>query len=104
MTQKLKDFVDFIRTQGVVGLAIGFILGDKVKNVVTSLVNDIITPFLGLILGSGGSFKDLKLTLGAVTVTYGNFLSTVLDFVIVAAVVYYIIKGVGLDKLDKPKE
>ncbi len=104
MTQKIKDFVDFIRTQGVVGLAIGFILGDKVKNVVTSLVNDIITPFLGLILGSGGSFKDLSFSLGAVTVTYGNFLSTLLDFIIVAAVVYYIIKGIGLDKLDKPKE
>ena len=101
---KINGFMEFVRTQGVMGLAIGFILGDKVKAVVTSLVNDIINPFLGVLLGSGGNLKDAKLVLGNIVVTWGNFISTLMDFVIVAAVIYFVIKGLGLDKLDKAKD
>jgi len=101
---KINGFMEFVRTQGVMGLAIGFILGDKVKAVVTSLVNDIINPFLGVLLGSGGNLKDAKLVLGNIVVTWGNFISTLIDFVIVAAVIYFVIKGLGLDKLDKAKD
>lgn len=101
---KINGFMEFIRTQGVVGLAIGFMLGDKVKAVVTSLVNDIINPFLGVFLGAGGNLKDAKLVLGTIVVTWGNFISTLIDFVIVAGVIYFVIKGLGFDKLDKKKE
>ena len=101
---KINGFMEFVRTQGVMGLAIGFILGDKVKAVVTSLFNDIINLFLGVLLGSGGNLKDAKLVLGNIVVTWGNFISTLIDFVIVAAVIYFVIKGLGLDKLDKAKD
>lgn len=104
MTQKITGFFDFIRGQGVIGLAIGFMLGDKVKAVVNSLVNDIINPFLGVLLGSGGDLQDAKLKIGGIIVSWGNFVSVLIDFMIVAAVIYFIFKGMGLDKIDKKKE
>ncbi len=104
MKQKITGFFDFIRGQGVIGLAIGFMLGDKVKAVVNSLVNDIINPFLGVLLGSGGDLQDAKLNIGGIIVSWGNFVSVLIDFIIVAAVIYFIFKGMGLDKIDKKKE
>lgn len=101
---KLTGFFDFIRGQGVIGLAIGFMLGDKVKAVVNSLVNDIINPFLGVILGSGGTLQDATVSVGGVIVHWGHFVSVVIDFMIVAAVIFFIFKGMGLDKIDKKKE
>lgn len=102
----LAGFAEFIRQQGVVGLAVGFILGDSVKQVVSSIVTDLINPVIGLILGkvSGGNLQDASLNIGPVVFTWGHFASTVIDFVIIAAVIYFVIKGLKLDKLDLPKK
>lgn len=89
-------FIRFIREQGVVGLAVGFILGGAVAKIVSSLVSDVIMPLIGLLLGSTSGMADFKL--GPVRI--GNFLSVTVDFVIVAAVVYFIVKGLRLDSLD----
>jgi large conductance mechanosensitive channel len=105
----LQGFVDFIREQGVVGLAVGLILGVASKSVIDSLVNNIFNPVIGLI--SGGESLDNKVLCVKkagetceTAIAYGQFLSDVISFVIVAAVVYFVIKGLKLDKLDKKKE
>lgn len=95
----MKDFVTFIREQGVVGLAIGFILGGAVSKVVSSLVEDIIQPAIGMVFGSADGLSSLA----AGPVMYGNFITIVIDFVIIAAVVYYIFKKFGFEKLDAKK-
>lgn len=103
MKKKLQGFMDFIREQGVVGLAVGFILGGAVSKIVSSLVENIINPLVGLALGKV-DLADKAVEMGSATLKYGAFISTVVDFIIVAAVIYFGIKALGLDKLDKKKE
>jgi len=93
--------MDFIRKQGVVGLAVGFILGKAVSDVVGSIVNDLINPIIGIALRGIGDLSALKLSVLGASITYGKFLSISLNFVIVALVVYFGVKKLGLDKLDK---
>ncbi len=98
--QALNEFVKFIRELGVIGLAIGFILGSAVGKTVSSLVNDVVQPLLGYVLGSTTGLKTIHL--GSVMV--GNFLANLLDFILIAAVVFFLFKGLKLDKLDAPKK
>lgn len=99
VTGGLAGFMQFVREQGVVGLAVGFILGGSVSKVVTALVNDVVNPLIGYILGSTEGLKAMKLG----PVLLGDFIAVTIDFLIIAAVVYFIVKGLGLDKLDKAK-
>lgn len=99
----MKGFMDFIREQGVVGLAVGFILGGAVSKVVSSLVEDIINPLLGVALGAAGDLGSMSLKMGNVEIMWGSFLSVVIDFLVIALVVYFGVKSLGLDKLDKKK-
>ena len=96
--------MDFVREQGVVGLAVGFILGGAVSKVVSALVTDIINPILGLALGAAGGLKTASVHLGSADILYGDLLSVIIDFLVIAAVVYFGVKLIGLDKLDKKKE
>lgn len=98
---QIKHFIDFIRKHGVVGLAIGFIMGGSVSKVVTALVNDLINPLIGLIIGNPEGLKAASFQIGTATFLYGDFLSNLIDFVIIAAVVFFVFKGIGLDKIDK---
>ncbi len=100
----MKGFIEFIREQGVMGLAVGFILGGAVSKVVSALVTDVINPILGLILGAAGGFKDAALSIGSARILYGDLLSVVIDFLVIALVVYYGVKLLRLDKLDKKKD
>jgi large conductance mechanosensitive channel len=99
----IQQFVAFIREQGVIGLAVGFILGGAVAKVVSSLVEDLVNPLLGLALGSAEGLKEATFAVGEATIRYGSFLSTVLDFLVIAAVIFMMIRVMGLDKLDKKK-
>ncbi len=99
----LKDFIAFIREQGVVGLAVGFILGGAVSKVVAALVSDIINPVLGLILGRAGGLKEASLNLGPSKIMWGDMLAVLIDFMVIAFVVYFGVKFLKLDKLDKKK-
>lgn len=99
----LKGFMDFVREQGVVGLAVGFILGGAVSKLVTALVNDLINPIVGVVLGAAGELSSYSLTIGSVELMWGHFVAVLIDFLIIALVVYYGVKGLGLDKLDKKK-
>ncbi|MFA5095184.1 MAG: MscL family protein [Candidatus Paceibacterota bacterium] len=99
----MKGFIDFIREQGVVGLAIGFILGGAVSKVVSALVTDIINPILSIIIGVTGELKTASFGMGSVQILYGDLISVVIDFLIVAFVVYFGFKILRIEKLDKPK-
>lgn len=99
----MKGFMNFVREQGVVGLAVGFILGGSVNKVVSSLVTDIVNPILGILLGATDGLVNANFTIGPAEILYGHFLTVLIDFVTVAAVVYFLVKGLKLDKLDKKK-
>jgi large conductance mechanosensitive channel len=102
--QQIKGFMDFIREQGVLGLAIGFILGGSVSTLAKALVADIIDPVLSVVLGSKETLAEKTWEIGAIHIMWGHFLSALVDFVVIAVVVYFGFKGLGLDKIDKKKE
>lgn len=95
-----SSLLDFIRQRGVMSLAVGIILGSAVTALVRSFVDDIINPLIGLILVeddlSASVFK-----IGDAQISWGNFVSTAIDFLIIALVVYLIFKALGLEKVDK---
>lgn len=99
----MRGFLEFIRTQGVVGLAVGFLMGGAISKTVAALVDDVINPLVGLGLGSVG-LADASVTVGSATLKWGHFVSALVDFVIIAAVAYFGVKGLGLDKLDTKAE
>ena len=99
----MKDFKEFIKKQGVVGLAVGFILGGAVASVVTSLVNDIVNPLVGILTGATENLKENVLYVGPATLRIGNFISVLIDFLIVSLVVYFSVKFLGLEKKTKKK-
>lgn len=100
----MNSFINFIREQGVVGLAVGFILGGAVSKVVTALVTDIINPLLSIPLGATEGLKTAFISIGSAKILYGDLVSVFIDFVVIALVVYFGVKMIGLDKLDKKKE
>jgi len=100
----MQGFIAFVREQGVVGLAVGFILGGAVSKLVTSLVSDIINPILGLILGAAGNLNEASLSIGNAELMWGNFITSSIDFIVIALVVYFGVRALKLDKLEKKKE
>jgi large conductance mechanosensitive channel len=106
--RQLNGFLEFMRAQGVVGLAIGLVFGVQIKALVDQIIASFINPILGLALPGQGDLakKTFSLTVGdkVAVFSYGAFIAVLLSFITVAAVVYFIIKGLKLDKLDKKKE
>lgn len=100
----MKGFIEFVRDKGVVGLAVGFILGGAVSKVVSSLVEDIINPLLSVVLGAAGNLSELVLIVGPVEIRWGSFVAILIDFLVIALVVYYGVIALKLDKLDKKKD
>jgi large conductance mechanosensitive channel len=95
----LKEFKDFAMKGNIVDLATAVIIGGAFGKIVSSLVNDILMPPIGILLG-GVDFKDLKLTLkeaveeaDAVTLNYGMFIQNIVDFVIIAFAIFMVIKA-----------
>lgn len=100
----MKGFIDFIREQGVMGLAIGFILGGAVAKTVTAIVEDIVTPIIGILLNKFGDIKMATITYHGVIFKWGDLVSNLINLIIIAAVIYYGVKALRLDRLDKKKE
>ena len=88
-----SDFKDFISQGDVIDLAVGVIIGGAFGKIVTSLVNDIIMPLLGILIG-GVDFTGLKAQIGEATITYGVFIQNVLDFLIVALCIFFFVRGI----------
>lgn len=87
----LKEFKEFIKRGNVLDLAVGVIMGGAFSKIVSSVVDDLLMPVIGVLIG-GVDFKNLKIVVGNATITYGNFLQNVIDFLIVAACVFIIVK------------
>jgi large conductance mechanosensitive channel len=87
----LKEFKEFALRGNVLDLAVGVIIGAAFGKIVTSLVNDIIMPLIGLLL-AGIDFKDLSFTVGDATVLYGSFIQTIVDFLIVAFSIFLFVR------------
>ena len=95
----LKEFKDFALRGNVMDLAVAVIIGGAFGKIVSSLVNDILMPLIGLIIG-GIDFSGLALTVGSAKVTYGNFINNVIDFLIIAFVIFLLVKSAN--SLKKP--
>ncbi len=92
--KELGEFKQFIMRGNVLDMAIGVIMGSAFGKIVTSIVNDILMPFIGLLLG-GLDFSNLHLRIKDETITYGMFLQNVLDFLIIAGCLFIMIKFVS---------
>jgi len=90
--QLLKDFREFALKGNVIDLAVAVVIGVAFNAVVTSLVNDVIMPFIAAIIGKP-NFDDLTLMLGDTAIFYGRFLTAVVNFLIVAATLFVIIRS-----------
>ena len=95
----LKEFKAFVLRGNVLDLAVAVIIGGAFGKIVGSLVNDIIMPLIGLVMG-GVNFSELSVTVGAAVVTWGAFVQTVIDFLVIGFVIFMIVKAAN--KLQKP--
>lgn len=116
----LKEFKEFVMRGNVFDMAVGIIIGASFGTIVTSLVNDVIMPPIGLLLGGvdfssfyvllkngaavSGPYADLAAAkkAGAVTLNYGAFINTIISFLIVAFAVFLLVKGVNKMKREAP--
>lgn len=103
----IKEFKTFAMKGNVIDMAVGIVIGAAFGKIVTSIVNDIVMPPIGLLIG-GVNFKDLKIVmkeavgdLPAVAINYGNFLQVTFDFLIVAFAIFMVIKAMNSMKKKK---
>ena len=94
-----KEFKNFVLRGNVLDLAIAVIIGAAFGKIITSLVGDIITPVIGLVMG-GVNFSEQAITVGAAIIKWGAFVQTIIDFLLIAFVVFIIVKAAN--KLKKP--
>ena len=97
----IKEFKEFAVKGNVMDMAVGVIIGAAFGKIVTSLVNDILMPIIGMLTG-GIDFTGLKATIGEANITYGQFVQSVIDFVIVAFCIFLMLKGIN--KLNRKKQ
>ena len=95
----IKEFREFIMRGNVMDLAVAVIIGGAFTAIINSLVNDIIMPLIGIILG-GVDFTSLSATVGNAVVTYGNFIQAIINFLLIAFVVFLIVRS--LNRMKKP--
>ena len=106
----ISEFKEFAMRGNVIDMAVGVVIGGAFGKIVSSLVGDMIMPVVGAITG-GVNFTDLKLTLKeaaegapAVTINYGSFIQTMVDFLIIAFCIFCVIKALNTLKNKLPKE
>ncbi len=113
MKKFFSEFKEFAMRGKVIDLAIGVVIGGAFGAITTSLVNDIIMPFVSLITGGvdftqwkwilkAGELNEAGELVGQVSVNYGNLISVILNFLIIAVVLFCVVKGIN--KLKKPEE
>lgn len=100
----LKEFKEFISRGNVLDMAIGVIIGGAFGKIVTSVVNDLLMPLIGIVLG-GLDFSNLSFKIGSAEILYGSFIQNVVDFLIVAACIFILMKVINkLTHKEKKKE
>jgi large conductance mechanosensitive channel len=101
MSSALKEFKEFAMKGNVLDLAIGVVIGGAFGKIVSSLVQDMIMPTAGLLLG-GISFESLQVTMGETAIGYGAFIQSIVDFLIIAVSVFAFVKGIAALKRAEP--
>jgi large conductance mechanosensitive channel len=96
----LKEFKDFAMRGNVMDLAVAVIIGGAFGKIIASLVNDVLMPLIGLLLG-GISFSNLSVTVGDAVIAYGLFIQAIVDFVIIAFVIFLLVRT--MNKMKKPE-
>ena len=90
----LTEFKTFIARGNVMDMAVGVIIGGAFSNITTALINDIVMPLLGILTGSI-SFASLEVNIGPAVITYGNFIQAVLNFLVMAFVVFCLVRTIN---------
>lgn len=104
MKKFLAEFKKFAMKGNVMDLAIGVIIGGAFGAITTSLINDILMPLIGVIIG-GHDFSGLAITVGTASVNYGNFIQAIVNFLLIALVVFWLMKAMNkLREMGKKKE
>jgi len=97
----LKEFKEFAIRGNVMDLAVAVIIGGAFGKIVTSFVNDLIMPLIGLLLG-GISFTDLAITVGGAVIKWGAFVQSIIDFIIIAFVIFLLVRAMNRLKRQPP--
>ncbi len=97
----LTEFKKFISKGNAMDLAVGVIIGSAFGKIVSSIVDDILMPLIGVLIG-GIDFSSLSLKIGNASITYGNFIQNVIDFLIIAVCIFFIVKV--MKKLEKKQD
>jgi large conductance mechanosensitive channel len=99
----MKEFVTFIREKGVLGLAVGIIMGGAVTKLVNSIVENLLNPLIGALTGAAGDLSAMAYTVPMTSIVfkYGAFISSLIDFVAVLAVVYFVFVKSPINTIDK---
>ena len=103
MKKFISEFKEFISKGNVLDMAVGVIIGSAFSKIVTSLVNDIMMPLIGIIIG-GNDFSNLGIKVGNAKIMYGSFLQNVVDFLIVALCLFTVIKVINKFKKKQEKK
>jgi len=99
-----KEFKEFIAKGNVMDMAVGVIMGSAFGKIVTSIVNDILMPLIGIVIG-GVDFTNLSIKIKDATITYGNFIQNVIDFLIIAFCIFFMVKTINkITKKGKEEE
>ncbi|VVB90783.1 Large-conductance mechanosensitive channel [uncultured archaeon] len=93
----MQEFMDFLNKYGVIGLAIAFVMGAAVTKLVTALVTDLIMPVIGALI-PGGDWRNATLVIGNIKFMIGDFAGVLIDFIIIALVIFMIVKTIVKEK------
>lgn len=97
----LKEFREFAIRGNVMDLAVAVIIGGAFGKIITSLVDDVLMPLIGLLMG-GVNFSELSITVGAAVVKWGAFVQSILDFLIIAFVIFLLVRAMNRLKREEP--
>lgn len=104
-----QGFINFVREQGVVGIGVGFVIGSSAAVLIKSVVTNLLNPIIGVVMG-GTNLANKTVCLNSKvgvcqnTLNYGQVISDIISFLLILVVVYFVIKGLRLEKLDKEQE
>ena len=103
MKKVVKEFKEFISKGNVIDMAVGVVVGSAFSKIVSSLVNDIIMPLVGVIIG-GLDFTSLSIKIKDSEILYGSFIQNIVDFLIIAACIFTVVKIMNKFKRKQPTE
>lgn len=98
-----RIFAEFVREQGVVGLAVGFVLGGSVSKLVTAFVRDFVDPIAGLMFGAKDRLATQAIAINGTAIAWGDFAVALIDFLILLAFIFLLVRVFRLERLDRRK-